>query len=225
MDHRKGQEFLQKKDQSATLIIMIITGPNNTRQRNTIRETWLSGARNDCLIKFVIGVSYLPKAIKDSLEREDFIHKDLLLLSDYKESYHSLTDKILKSFIWFDQNVEFKYLLKVDDDSFVRLDILLNELKSKPTKRLYWGFFDGRAHVKKTGKWSEPDWVLCDRYLPYALGGGYVISYDLVHFIVSNKEFLKKYISEDVSVGTWLASLDVQRIHDPRFDTEYMSRG
>lgn len=32
-------------------------------------------------------------------------------------------------------------------------------------------------------------------------------------------------MSEDVSVGAWLAPLDITRIHDTRFDTEYMSRG
>ena len=28
---------------------------------------------------------------------------------------------------------------------------------------LYWGFFDGRAPVQKTGKWAEMDYILCDR--------------------------------------------------------------
>uniref|UniRef100_A0A914RJR2 Hexosyltransferase n=1 Tax=Parascaris equorum TaxID=6256 RepID=A0A914RJR2_PAREQ len=31
--------------------------------------------------------------------------------------------------------------------------------------------------------------------------------------------------SEDVSVGAWLAGLDVRYVHDPRFDTEFRSRG
>lgn len=31
--------------------------------------------------------------------------------------------------------------------------------------------------------------------------------------------------NEDVSVGAWLAGLDVRYVHDPRFDTEFRSRG
>lgn len=31
--------------------------------------------------------------------------------------------------------------------------------------------------------------------------------------------------SEDVAVGAWLAGLDVRYVHDPRFDTEFRSRG
>lgn len=31
--------------------------------------------------------------------------------------------------------------------------------------------------------------------------------------------------NEDVSIGAWLAGLSVQYVHDPRFDTEFRSRG
>lgn len=31
--------------------------------------------------------------------------------------------------------------------------------------------------------------------------------------------------NEDVSVGAWLAGLSVRYVHDPRFDTEFRSRG
>ena len=64
------------------------------------------------------------------------------------------------------------------------------------------------------------------RYLPYALGGGYVLSSDLVSFIASNSARLQLYGSEDVSVGVWLAPLArLNRVHDERFDTEFVSRG
>ncbi|XP_008046876.2 beta-1,3-galactosyltransferase 6, partial [Carlito syrichta] len=61
--------------------------------------------------------------------------------------------------------------------------------------------------------------------LPYALGGGYVLSADLVRYLRVSREYLRAWHSEDVSLGAWLAPVDVQREHDPRFDTEYRSRG
>ena len=58
------------------------------------------------------------------------------------------------------------------------------------------------------------------------MGGGYVLSHDLVNYISTNSELLKPFNSEDVSVGTWLSPLkNVHRVHDVRFDTEYKSRG
>lgn len=38
-------------------------------------------------------------------------------------------------------------------------------------------------------------------------------------------KFFSIFISEDVSVGVWLAPLNISRKHDKRFDTEYHSRG
>ncbi len=93
-------------------------------------------------------------------------------------------------------------------DSFVRVGILLKSLKDIEHPYLYWGFIDGRAPVHQSGKWMEKEWKLCDRYLPYAVGGGYVLSYQLVRFIGNNVQILKTYTSEDVSVGAWLAGLN-----------------
>ena len=59
----------------------------------------------------------------------------------------------------------------------------------------------GAAHVKTLGQWAEPNFHLCDRYLPYARGGGYVITTDLVEYILQNKHLLQIYNSEDVTVG------------------------
>lgn len=36
---------------------------------------------------------------------------------------------------------------------------------------------------------------------------------------------LHVFRNEDVSVGAWLSGLNVKYVHDPRFDTEFRSRG
>ncbi|KAK7093283.1 beta-1,3-galactosyltransferase 6-like [Littorina saxatilis] len=214
------------RDLKTSLVVMVISGVDNRHQRNTIRDTWLSDARKaSVMVKFVIGTNLLAEEAKKSLDREQFLHNDLLLLNDLTESYTNLTTKLLYTLQWVDVTVDYKYFLKVDDDSYVRADIIVKELQHKPAERLYWGFFNGRARVKKSGQWAEKDWFLCDRYLPYALGGGYILSSDLVHYVASNSKYLQHYLSEDVSLGAWLAPVKVDRIHDERFDTEFVSRG
>lgn len=126
------------------------------------------------------------------------------------------------------------YVLKVDDDSFVRLNILYDDLTEKHVAMarnelinipLYWGFFNGHAQIKSKGQWKESNWFLCDRYLPYAQGGGYLVSKWVVNFVANCGTQLQSYNSEDVSLGTWLAPFKLHRVHDIRFDTEYQSRG
>ena len=187
------------------LFIVILTSPNGVDRRNAIRETWLSNVEtldSAIVTKFIIGVKELPLEHIKSLEDENNLYQDILFLQELKDAYKELPSKVLQTFKWIDQNVNSSYILKVDDDSFVRLDHIISELKSTHSaRRFYWGFFRGDAHVKFSGPWSEKSWHLCDRYLPYAQGGGYILSGDLVNFIARNADLLQKFNSEDVSVG------------------------
>ncbi len=219
-------ESEQKKDMF--MAILILTGPLDRSRRDLIRETWLNGvmeSRSRVFHYFPVGVLGLTGDARMNLHVEQTKHGDLVLLEGHKETYANLTGKVLESFVAISDVARFRYLLKVDDDSFVRVGPLVDRLENIGTSRLYYGFLDGRAHVKQRGKWLEQNWNLCDRYLPYALGGGYVLGWELVGFFIRNRQLLKLYSSEDVSVGAWLAGLDVNYVHEPKFDTEYKSRG
>ena len=220
-----GNILSPKRNLKTFLFIIVFTSPSNDRRRDVIRETWAHELHKDAIVRFFIGKHSLSEDEKSALQRENLIHNDLIFLPDLNDSFETLTLKLLNSIIWLDRNVDFQYMLKTDDDSLVRVDKIIMELNHRPRNKYYWGFFDGRAPNFKQGKWAETEWVLCDRYLPYALGGGYIISSDLVHYVASNSKLLKYFKNEDVSLGTWLAPLDIQRIHDPRFDTEFKSRG
>ncbi|NXU45392.1 B3GT6 galactosyltransferase, partial [Drymodes brunneopygia] len=199
---------------SALVAVVVMSGPKYSERRSIIRSTWMAAARR---------APHGPEL--RSLELEQSRHRDLLLLPELRDSYENLTAKVLATYVWLDAHLDFQFALKADDDTFVRLDVLVEELRAKEPRRLYWGFFSGRGRVKSGGKWKESAWLLCDYYLPYALGGGYVISADLVRFLRLSRDYLNLWQSEDVSLGVWLAPIDVKRVHDPRFDTEYKSRG
>ncbi|XP_038602488.1 beta-1,3-galactosyltransferase 6 [Tachyglossus aculeatus] len=214
------------------LAVLVASGPKAAERRSIIRSTWLSGPRRgrpgDVWGRFVVGTAGLPADQLRGLELEQARHGDLLLLPQLRDSYDNLTAKALEMYAWLDRHLDFQFVLKADDDTFARLDALLEELRAREParrRRLYWGFFSGRGRVKPGGRWREGAWLLCDYYLPYALGGGYVLSADLVRFLSLSRDYLHAWQSEDVSLGAWLAPVDVQRVHDPRFDTEYKSRG
>jgi galactosylxylosylprotein 3-beta-galactosyltransferase len=183
---------------------------------------------------FAIGMHELDNDLKKEIINENKVYSDMLLINDLKDSYKNLTLKLLESLHAINSSIpNFKYLLKSDDDSYVKLDFLSLDLlhydqKMKATNsahEIYWGFFNGRANVKKSGQWQELNFNSCDKYLPYALGGGYVISRNLVEYVARHKNILNRYESEDISLGTWLSSFrNIHRRHDVRFDTTYIPR-
>lgn len=177
------------------LVILILSSPDNLERRGTIRKTWLVDYHATVRPLFVIGtLDILPEQRNTLLSEKDKFN-DLLLLPKLQDSYSMLTKKVLHALKSVYEHYNFDFLLKCDDDSYMLVHKILKELdrwESKGTKReLYWGFFNGRAQVKRSGPWKETTWILCDYYLPYALGGGYVLSYNLVKFIATNVDILK----------------------------------
>lgn len=214
------------------LVILILSAPQNLDKRNIIRQTWLKFIEDEeYVVKFkmkhffVIGSLGLTVDEILHLSTEQSQFSDILILPIH-DSYQNLAFKVVKSFEWlsdqYDYGLKFKYVLKCDDDSFIRADKLAAEIINiestyltadsknkvastafitvnaqinkgaiKKPLQVYWGYFHGNAKVKTAGKWQEPDWIVCDRYVPYALGGGYILSKKLVTFIAQNQEYLR----------------------------------
>lgn len=192
------------------LLIIILTGPNNFERRKTMRLTWLNGTKLPSVNKrFVIGTSDLDNKTRMALQQEQKMHGDMLFLQDLKDAYNQLTRKLLSALLWINENVECFFVMKVDDDTFANLLVIEQELKTRyhGIDNLYWGFHRGNSRVKYSGPWAEPKWILCDRYLPYALGGGYILSMKLVKYIANISSLLVLYNSEDVSLGLYFINL------------------
>ena len=216
------------------LIFIVVLSTSSKKGRDAryvIRKTWIQKCQNrvpPILVKFAIGTDGLSHSENEELINEDKIHNDLLLLTNLHDTYNNLTRKVLYSFLWASHNIKFLYLLKTDDDTFVFVDELYKQTYQyyqAGTKKLYWGHFTMNQKVKKRprSKWAEYNWFLCDHYLPYAFGGGYVISADLIHKIASMADYLQLYHNEDVSVGVWLSAYKIQRKNDGRFRTGIMN--
>ena len=150
----------------------------------------------------------------------------MIILPTVSDSLTTLTKRTLYGLKYAYEHYRFDYVLKCDDDNFVDVLRLASELHKRPTKgRLYWGAFRGGGKILSFGTYRESQWSVCNEYLPYAFGGGYILSRDLTQLLVENEPFLKQYKSEDVSVGAWLSAYNIERKHDARLNTGAVSRG
>ncbi|CAI9169212.1 unnamed protein product [Rangifer tarandus platyrhynchus] len=146
--------------------------------------------------RFAVGTSGLGDEERRALEQEQPQHGDLLLLPGVRDAYQNLTAKVLAMLAWLDEHVAFEFVLKADDDSFARLDAVLAELRAN----------DPARRRRLSPRLLLRPWP-CPARGPLA------------------REYLRAWHSEDVSLGAWLAPVDLQQEHDPRFDIEYKSRG
>ncbi|XP_036321928.1 beta-1,3-galactosyltransferase 6 [Rhagoletis pomonella] len=237
--------YVPKYAESGHLIMESVTDQSN---RLAAYLHWIDNNMNHeelsrRLIKvkhfFAVGTEGMPAGLRAELDREQKLYGDMLLLPRLQDNFENLTEKMLHSIEALTNHYEFSYLLKTDDDTYVKLNILLNELVSydrklvrkttkyngQPLPALYWGYFQGRSNVKTKGKWRDINYRLSTHYITYAMGGGYVISRKICEHIATNAQILSPYTNEDVSVGLWVAPLRfVYRRHDPRFDTQYKPR-
>jgi len=208
-------------EMSCYLFLALMVRPNGFSRRELIRNTWYrSFADKHSLtqLRFFVGTYGLNDQLLEELYKEQENHHDIVMLNQLQDSYDNLTKKTVQAMKWSVQHVNFTYYLKCDDDSYPLLNTIIAELQRRPQNtRLYWGHFFVDLRVPKSGKNLDKGWFLTKQYTPFAIGGAYILSNDLVHLIVGLEKCLHYYPSEDVSVGLWLSPYQIERKHDQRF--------
>ena len=135
------------------------------------------------------------------------VYRDLIVLNNVTDSRDTLIQRTLQSFEYIiKRNYNFLYIFKCDNDTYVNLRIIAEKLRDRQKhRRFYWGEFLGATGILREGPYAEQKCSTCETYLPYAYGGGYLLSRDLVELVASNAAHLMIYNNEDVSLGAWLA--------------------
>ncbi|XP_078464553.1 UDP-GalNAc:beta-1,3-N-acetylgalactosaminyltransferase 2 isoform X1 [Lampetra planeri] len=153
-----------------------------------------------------------------ALRDESARHGDLVLVN-VTDVYRSLPSKMLLFSRWAAASLDFRLLLKTDDDSFVDVAEVLRSAVLQgydQTPGLWWGSFRRNWAVDHAGKWAELSYP-GPAYPAFACGAAYVLSADLVRWLSSNSDVLAAYQGEDVSMGIWMAALAPTRIQDDRW--------
>ncbi|XP_033104963.1 UDP-GalNAc:beta-1,3-N-acetylgalactosaminyltransferase 2-like [Anneissia japonica] len=155
-------------------------------------------------------------AESESLKKEQQTNNDLVFV-DVVDVYSNIPTKLLKFYKWVSGSMRFKYVMKVDDDTFVNPAKLLEFLdEPKQETRSWWGHFRRNWKVNEYGKWADMQYNSLT-YPPFACGSGNILSSDLVRWIAKNTGYLHCYQGEDISVGIWLAAVQPHYMHDSNF--------
>lgn len=160
---------------------------------------------------------------EDLLKEADFFGD--IVIVPFVDSYDLVVLKTIAICDYVARVVPAKYVMKCDDDTFVRLDSVMAEVKKISDGRsFYLGNMNYFHRPLREGKWavSYEEWPI-EEYPPYADGAGYIVSSDIANFVASEMEKgrLNLFKMEDVSMGMWVGRFNssgnaVAYVHSPR---------
>ena len=126
-----------------TLFIAVLAAPTgrSRRSRQVLRDTWFKLADpRRVAIRFFLALDEHGNPPADVTEEADT--KQDIVFVDTRDAYKNLFRKVNLIFKWIcDKCPHVVHILKTDDDSFVRVDKLLDMLGALPKKQLYYGSF------------------------------------------------------------------------------------
>ena len=206
-------------------IVMSSPTAQGAKMRQLTRQTIYKNLPIYITLKYVLGTKGINESVSSEIARENVEYNDLLLFDDHVDDYYQLPKKILLSIRWAAKKANhFDYFFKTDDDALVRVDRVVTELIEELNcpKDLYWGHMFFRWKVVPDGKWGESKWYLCETFLPYNAGLGYILSRELVTLVAAYSDHLRLYRLEDASMGLWLAPYRLKLISDwDKFETHF----
>ena len=173
-----------------SILLGVLTMASKVERRNIIRLAY--GVQRtevaDVTLKFVIGK---PKNDEEKLAvgLESLQYGDIIVLNCEENMNNG------KSFMYFStiaaMGFHYDYVMKLDDDSYVRTDNLAKSLAPLSRTDLYYGYV-----------------LPCENEDPYAwymAGMGYILSWDLVQWVSESPDVRNNTAgTEDKLMGDWL---------------------
>ncbi|XP_066505313.1 N-acetyllactosaminide beta-1,3-N-acetylglucosaminyltransferase 2 [Hoplias malabaricus] len=238
-----NQTLEKSQDGPPMLLLAIKSQAMNFKNRQAIRQTWgrsgwvkgYSGKGGQVRRVFLLGKNHSghdPVSV-ENLREESNKFGDLIMW-DFLDTFYNLTLKDILFWGWFSKNCpDTRFVLKGDDDVFVRTPALLDylndeeEVRSKKSGngKVMEDFVVGDVIISalpprlETNKYFIPESFYEGMYPSYAGGGGVVYSGALVPRLLEVSKRVHLFPIDDVYLGMCLERLGVVPIHHPAFLT------
>lgn len=185
-------------------IVAILSCESNADRLNAVQDTWVRDLPSDCRVLSVFSRPGTPSCLDGNN-----------LYLDCPDSYETLPKKVIELYKFVDQNLEFDYLFKCDDDTLVDVDGFLKlDLQNKDyignfAKDIGKSVYITSHYGKCSDKTLEVPYQRVFK-APWARGGrGYFLSKKAVGSILKNfKEEDLKELMEDKMIGEILSRDD-----------------
>lgn len=222
--------------QKVDILIIIFTTHTRKEQRDAIRQTWITHARNNTgnvRYVFLLGNSNETELNRAVIE-ENTIYSDLLQ-ENCTDAYLNLTYKTLMGFKWALTHCnKTRFVFKTDDDMYVNVPMLVNITLSH-AQQLQTAV-GGNCHLNnqrpirdKLSKWYASNASYPQELYPgFCSGTGYITSIDVVRKIYQISKNVPFFHLEDIYISLCIKQLGYQLLplygfHNNRVRIDYCS--
>ena len=202
---------------NTSLVILVMSLHNMTSQRQAIRDTWGSVSNSyswpnsnqhfSIEVFFVLGInknsSLNTEVAMEAAERMDVI------VAQFDDSYFNLTLKVLLAFKWTrDFCSTAKYVMKVDEDTYINIPKFVDLLHSQQLNNTILGPYFFNDLVFRIGKYAvSKSNFPAPKYPPHLKGNAYVMPSDVSMKILAVSEYMPYVNIEDCAITGILAKI------------------
>ncbi|CEP18726.1 hypothetical protein [Parasitella parasitica] len=213
-----------------TVLVLIVSSwtSQGAEKRQLLRESSLRWMGKDSdtnvVYRFVVGQppssriqqSWMgPKLVAESDKYHD------LLVVPAPDLPSDKSKKVYQALKWASASVKYDYLVKTDDDVFVRWDVVRKELAA-PRENHQHNHWQGFVYRNMPISFLNPSNTMLLDYggmpvLPtFTSGTLYTLSRDLVD-LIAGIDYPQRFLeADDVNLSLWLFGFDIQPVHDKR---------
>ncbi|XP_018814250.2 hydroxyproline O-galactosyltransferase GALT3 isoform X2 [Juglans regia] len=156
VEHLKAPSVSRKR---CVMLVGVFSTGNNFERRMALRRSWMqyeAVRSGDVAVRFFVGL-HKNNQVNFELWREAQAYGDVQLMP-FVDYYSLIALKTIAICIMGTKVLPAKYIMKTDDDAFVRIDEVLSSLKGKAVNGLLYGLisFESAPHRDKDSKWNGP---------------------------------------------------------------------
>ncbi|GJN15541.1 hypothetical protein PR202_gb02462 [Eleusine coracana subsp. coracana] len=187
-----GGHAVDEEAKEFSLLVGVLTMPKRRERRDIVRMAYAlqppPPARVDVRFVFCNVTDPVDAAL---LAVEIQRHGDVLVLNCTENMNDGKTYAYLSSVPRIFASSPYDYVMKTDDDTYLRVAPLAEELRTKPRQDVYLGY----------------GYPMGGQPMPFMHGMGYVVSWDVATWVATAGEILDRNDTmgpEDLMVGKWL---------------------
>ena len=199
------QPHFHDRNTDIFLLVLITSGVQTSyvTRRNRVRDTWGDEA-NHPASKDWKRIFLLGRTQAIEIQQEAAVYNDILVLN-MTDNYDNLVIKVFSGLLWSIIHMNPRFILKADDDVYVRIPYLITWLENYGSEKLYGGHVipDG-ARVNRSVTWKNrvlKDCLAEDVYPAYCSGPFYVISSNILPSVFESVRKWTAFPAEDAYLG------------------------